>query len=303
MAVRKPKFNPGFQSPAIGGFTPAFQSIPGLTPSGGGIGAPAPLPLLKASQTPLPQQPKQQATPTPLDPLSLIQVNTGGGLTQQQVQENKAFRNKREIARILAGGGHRALPTQQELEAFAGGLPGFQEPGAGFTPGQPGAEGLSPDMAARLQSNLDQSPLGGFASSVADKGLSEVRAGFKLTAIAINAIRTLVTGKKPLSLALAQETFDTLSSSLKLDIQDINLGTQDPSTVGTKLSQAEGAIGRYEAYQKDYGKLNLRYWTDEGKDSEAEIIRMKETLFDLRQDLQLARQTWLTRQFLAQPAF
>lgn len=31
----KPKFEPGFQSPAVGGFTPAFQSIEGLTPKSG----------------------------------------------------------------------------------------------------------------------------------------------------------------------------------------------------------------------------------------------------------------------------
>lgn len=221
-----------------------------------------------------------------------------GEVTEQE------FRRAKEEAKIVAEGGRRARATPGQLASFQ------VEQGEGFTPSlaSPERQRGFTELTKDAFSSTIRDPLGNLGPDPEFSG--EVRRSLPAAAFAaLDVFRqfgskaTGLGSKKPLTTAQAQTTFNELASGLRADISDINAGTQDPSAVRVKLQLAQNAVNSYESYVKNYGYLDLNYWIDNGVEQQSDLRLMKETLTELQQDLQMARQAWLQRQFIAQPTF
>jgi len=231
--------------------------------------------------------------------VSNIKVTRTEGMTPEEINIKQVAKNKQEIARMYAEGGRRALPTPEALAAFERTItPGGE---AGFTPEQQQAEGITAPLTNYQKfSNAFKVPL----PEGVEPNDKSIREGFFAALDIFRQLKGRTLGgtpKEPLTLAQATTTFSKVMGSLKSDIADINTGMQDPTVTRIKLIQAQNAINAYERYQKNYDWANLGYWADEGAEMDSTLLIMKEALTEIEGDLLIAKQQWLTRQYMAQP--
>ena len=212
-----------------------------------------------------------------------------GEVTEQE------FRRAKEEAKIVNEGGRRGAATPEQLAAFAAGQ--APEPEVTPTAQTPEARGQGFDVVGRLP---EDAPIRRFSEATAERVSAEGKSALQLAAVALDSISSAVQSKKPFTQRQAEETFNDLATSIRADILDRN---QDPTATAIKLRQAQEAIQSYENFEKDFGNLNLGHWLDDGKSTQADLIIMKEALLEMQQDLQISKQAWLQRQFIAQPTF
>ena len=136
-----------------------------------------------------------------------------------------------------------------------------------------------------LQSGQTSSIIGGTENTFA--GTAQKAATF------IDIIRSGITGKKPLPVQKAETSFSDASNTISQGIELVKTGQKNISELERDFEQAVGAINRLEAEAKLKGKLNLRFWIDEGKELETSIINEKAILENKRIELLNARINFL----------
>lgn len=160
-----------------------------------------------------------------------------------------------------------ALPSVEELQATEK-----------VKSSQALGEGLAPDIAQSL--GLPR-----------QKGIGEAIGMAKSTTAGIvDFIRVGITGKKPLKVQQAEATFNDLNSALGQDVKLVQAGALSLEEAKVNLEKAAQTINRMEESQKKLGKENLRYWTDNGAEVQAQIIIQKEQLAGRRLELLNAAQ-------------
>ena len=275
--MAKSKFRDPWRDDPNAPSTPAFQSIPGRTPSlGGGSSTPTAPP----SPGELPTIPKSLSAEEFIQRREKLEsIFSGGGPVTGFVREQAAARLRAEInsrqRQITVGEANAALQGIDSAQAGAGNdLSSKSEAGGGVSSG-----------------------VSGFfeANSVAETNkiiVEQTGEAITIAAKATDVLRTAVLGKKPLQAQQLEETFEQLTKSLTADVQDITLGFQDPASVERRYQMAVDAVNAYESFNKKEGKINLRYQVTQGMETQAQAIVMREILLDIRNDLDQAKITW-----------
>ena len=122
-------------------------------------------------------------------------------------------------------------------------------------------------------------------------GGAAAQRAFTLSTLAktVDFVRVAVTGKKPLQHSTALSQFQTAVSSLDASISLVQEGAP-AGDFETGFNRALIAINQLEAYQQDFGKNNLNYWSNEGHEVETDIIEMRAILQKKLIQLQQAEQ-------------
>ena len=107
----------------------------------------------------------------------------------------------------------------------------------------------------------------------------------KLAAQLIDQVRVGITGKKPLDVALAEESLSDAMTAIGNDIDNVKLGLKPARDVQSSMNMAENALYRLERTQQGLNKENLRNWRDGGAQMAAEIILKKQEIRDLKREL------------------
>jgi hypothetical protein len=114
--------------------------------------------------------------------------------------------------------------------------------------------------------------------------------------LAADVIRTAITGKKPLGVQQAENTFNEATGVISKNIEAVKLNPLLYYEAKRDFDRAEAAIIRLESNNKKEGQLSLRYWRDNGAELEATIANEKAILADLRRDLETAKVIGVTSQ-------
>lgn len=89
----------------------------------------------------------------------------------------------------------------------------------------------------------------------------------------------------------AETEFTDATNIIKQNIEMVKAGNKDYTDALRDFENALGAISRLERTTKGLGKINLRYWLDNGKELETSILNEKTILENLRAELITAAQT------------
>jgi len=121
----------------------------------------------------------------------------------------------------------------------------------------------------------------------ADKGVAtkQVLAGL------VDQFRIGIGGKKPLNVQQAENTLTDAQAILTADVAMVASGQKTLAEVQSNLDFAIESINRLEITQRGLGQQNLRYWSDNGREIEAELIRKRNDLRNLRLELINAQAT------------
>jgi len=83
----------------------------------------------------------------------------------------------------------------------------------------------------------------------------------------------------------AEEGFNAATSIISKDIEMIKTGDKSYVDTIADLERAVQAMNRLEETAHGIGKLNLRYWIDEGKQLETDVINQRVILENLRTEI------------------
>lgn len=258
--------------------TPAPVTIPGVTaPPSNPLNIEKPkkeVPMVTdvPTQSPAPQAATNQAPPgnirteVKFNPDSTVDYSAGGKTTRLTRKEYNDFLN------TLGGkrGGNltpRVRAAQDQREAALNPIPLTTIP----TTDELGKAGQEPNF-------FQMDPL--------SKERLKATPGVLLSAgaLAIDTIRSGITGKKPLKQQQAETIFSDTTNALNQDIEGVKMGG-DPTQAIRNLELAAASLNRLERSSKAEGKLNLRYWVDNGRELDAQIALEKSILERMRNEL------------------
>lgn len=276
-----------------------------------GTAAPTGPPRTGSVSSPASSPAVQTQTPKPGLPLIPAKVESGDALVQAREKvlsglEHAGLTKKQAMASISSAGGVEAAAaslgllnqqvTTEEAQRFEEFLNKQTEGQGVFSQETPeisqqrGAGGIAGTLG--LQATPPQGEI-----TLEDFGQTK-----ELIAQITDIARRGITGKKPTKAQAAEAIFTSLVTSIQKDVNDVKLGVQDPNTVSEKFRRAQNAISLYEGSYKGLGSVDLRFWLSDGKEVEADILIMKDTMVDLATDLEIAKQQWreINRPLLAQ---
>lgn len=105
-----------------------------------------------------------------------------------------------------------------------------------------------------------------------------------------DAMVSMVKGRKTLKTQKAEASFTDATAILQQDLEMVRSGQMSAIDASRDLEEAAAAINRLESSAKGIGKDNLRWFIDQGKEIETQIIREKRILENLRLELINAQQ-------------
>ncbi len=252
----------------------------------------------RATGVPIPtNQPKVETRPTGTPKSENIDITSLDPEARAKLQQSSGLQGQ-EIAKLTMGAERaRARNLVLEREAQRQGLEAPQATDIPTTTdlfaNNPATEmpGLGEVIASDKQKQLtgqgtlpvsDMSPTERIPMAIA--GTKAQVANF------VDFVRVGVTGKKPLKVSQAEASLTDGLSAVNQNIKAVREGILDYHEAIDSLERTAAAINRLERSQKGLGKENLRYWSDEGKEVEAEIINAKERIDQMRTELLVAAQ-------------
>jgi hypothetical protein len=130
-------------------------------------------------------------------------------------------------------------------------------------------------------------------NSAAEAANQERAAGETIGLVAriYDTIKSSLSAGKSTGVKKAEAAFTDARFILSNDVNMVKAGQKDYIDAYNDFQLAEDSITSLEAEKKGLGKLNLRYWLDNGQEIEAQILREKANLAQLKIQLEAARQT------------
>jgi hypothetical protein len=104
----------------------------------------------------------------------------------------------------------------------------------------------------------------------------------------IDKLRVGITGKKPLNIQKAEQSFNDAAQILSDDLKLVELGLKDYSEVYGNIKRAESAIARLERENKGISRENVRYWADDGAELATQIEMEKSRINTFKERLVIA---------------
>ncbi len=265
-------------------------------------------------------QPTVSSRPTGTDPSRNVDITNLSEQQKRQVQIASATEGK-----IIAGVQQRQLESQIQ-QRLIGEEIARQEAGEMQQPEQripinnqqeqaAGTEGLGNILRQQqqkqtgkiptVQESLAQNQQGGAEQNFVLSNIGEgidvatnpaiVRQGLSAAANLISSLSSIlpsdfqIAAKKSPQVQQAESTFIDASNVINQDIEMVRLGQKNPADVLADIDAASRAVNTLGNQVKGTGKLQLRYWIDEGREIEASVLREQRILENQLVELQQAQ--------------
>jgi len=201
------------------------------------------------------------------------------GFTQQDIDDLQAQgvdvfdpHVLKQISRIEQGAQENLSKQEQALAAFLERKQPLEE-----------QKNLTPEEAMQV---AKETPLTqALAESAFGVKIGEGDTVGKEVAGIIDFLRVAIKGGKPIEVQQAESSLNDAMVQVGREIDLVKSGARAARDAKTTFLLVQNSISRLEASQKGFGKLNVRYWSDEGKEVEAQILIAKQRLLDMQLEL------------------
>jgi len=102
--------------------------------------------------------------------------------------------------------------------------------------------------------------------------------------------KSSLSASKSTDVKKAEASFIDATNILQQNVALVKTGQKSYIDAERDMKLAESSINDLERTTRGLGRLNLRYWLDNGREIEAQILREKTTLQNIRIELELARE-------------